>query len=841
MKIRQLLIFILLLTPILLFGNESEEGSKTLVDIFKEFQFSFIIVIIVIIVAAFWFLPIREWYRLAVTERLDIDLNEIMRLKGVPIEEIIYILKKSKEEGLGINSHDIEKHLLQKIDSKKLIELLRISQRESLGISIKDLKTIFLEKIDEQHIIDVLIKAKKYEISLEFKDIEDLYVHHFNINQYVDALIRNKAFNLELSKDDIKHLFYERIDIDRFFAIAVKAKNGGLVLSYQKLLTLFYGKGELEQVLEVLIDFNRNGINLSLVAIEELSFVRMKLAKLSSLLIDSNTATLKLLGKHYPTTDFKVLQNVANTFYNEGIIGLERSIAASLPVMTSVGETVEQLLDHESLAFKINLEHLKDLALIDQHFDDALESWLLLRQNNLKFEIKFLRTLLAQKINVIHYAEAKLLCHTEKLQFPLDDFTTEEIARIDIPSFIYAYTELLKNNWKFKNCELYKIAVTNIDIKTLIKLLLDFKTKNVDIPIESISNLLSDRIDIIKVVEIYGKLCINVTDTSLEELQELSMKRIDIVNLAEAIILLKDNGENITINDLKAYNLAKIDPVAIITNYLELRKLNNTLTIKQFVANKLNSKDIIEIHKAYQLVSSIIEVIGLQQLIDHKVAGGSPLTVVQAIRTAAKANVEISFALASKIDLSDNLSKVIEKATKAESFFLSPVITKTKDDIQLVLKVKVAATINLTNYLSGFGSEMLLDKVKESLQTVIGNYDNRQMVLAQLATVAKQTEKQILENEAFVNSSEYTLHLISIIDTTIGKDLSSELKVKEAEDNKRIALANKYIAPEPAKVEHIHHEITDDNKNIVETLTEERTERRTERRVEQKKDNADTH
>ena len=111
----------------------------------------------------------------------------------------------------------------------------------------------------------------------------------------------------------------------------------------------------------------------------------------------------------------------------------------------------------------------------------------------------------------------------------------------------------------------------------------------------------------------------------------------------------------------------------------------------------------IEAHKAG--LSSITR----DELEAHYLAGGHVERVVHALVSAAKANIELDFKMASAIDLAGrNVYEAVQMSVNPKVIDTPPVTAVAKDGIQLIAKARVTVRANIRQLVGGAGEDTIL-------------------------------------------------------------------------------------------------------------------------------------
>lgn len=187
----------------------------------------------------------------------------------------------------------------------------------------------------------------------------------------------------------------------------------------------------------------------------------------------------------------------------------------------------------------------------------------------------------------------------------------------------------------------------------------------------------------------------------------------------------------------------------------------------------------IEAHKAG------LSEIKRDELEAHYLAGGHVEKVVHALVSANKANIELSFQMATAIDLAGrDVLEAVQMSVNPKVIDTPPVAAVAKDGIQLIAKARVTVRASIKQLVGGAGEETVLARVGEGIVSSIGSADSHKAVLENPDSISKVVlEKGLDAGTAFEILS------IDIADVDIGKNIGAQLQMDQAEADKNIAQA----------------------------------------------------
>lgn len=187
----------------------------------------------------------------------------------------------------------------------------------------------------------------------------------------------------------------------------------------------------------------------------------------------------------------------------------------------------------------------------------------------------------------------------------------------------------------------------------------------------------------------------------------------------------------------------------------------------------------IEAHKAG------LKSITRDELEAHFLAGGHVEKVVHALVSASKANIDLSFQMATAIDLAGrDVFNAVQMSVNPKVIDTPPVAAVAKDGIQLIAKARVTVRANIKQLVGGAGEETILARVGEGIVSSIGSSDSHKSVLANPDSISKLVLRKGLDA-----GTAFEILSIDIADIDIGKNIGAVLQMDQAQADKNIAQA----------------------------------------------------
>ena len=169
----------------------------------------------------------------------------------------------------------------------------------------------------------------------------------------------------------------------------------------------------------------------------------------------------------------------------------------------------------------------------------------------------------------------------------------------------------------------------------------------------------------------------------------------------------------------------------------------------------------------------------------HYLAGGHVEQVIHALVSANKANIDLSFQMATAIDLAGrDVLEAVQMSVNPKVINTPPVTAVAKDGIQLIALARVTVRASIKQLVGGAGEETVLARVGEGIVSSIGSSRSHKEVLENPDNISKMVlEKGLDAGTAFEILS------IDVADIDIGKNIGAVLQMDQANADKNIAQA----------------------------------------------------
>lgn len=190
-------------------------------------------------------------------------------------------------------------------------------------------------------------------------------------------------------------------------------------------------------------------------------------------------------------------------------------------------------------------------------------------------------------------------------------------------------------------------------------------------------------------------------------------------------------------------------------------------------------RSMIEAHKAG--LGSIVR----DEVEAHYLAGGHVEQVIHALVSASKANIELSFQMATAIDLAGReVLEAVQMSVNPKVINTPPVTAVAKDGIQLIALARVTVRANIKQLVGGAGEETVLARVGEGIVSSIGSSRSHKEVLENPDNISKMVLDKGLDA-----GTAFEILSIDVADIDIGKNIGAVLQMDQANADKNIAQA----------------------------------------------------
>lgn len=169
----------------------------------------------------------------------------------------------------------------------------------------------------------------------------------------------------------------------------------------------------------------------------------------------------------------------------------------------------------------------------------------------------------------------------------------------------------------------------------------------------------------------------------------------------------------------------------------------------------------------------------------HYLAKGNINTVINALISADKANIDLDFKLATAIDLAGrDVYQAVHDSVNPKVIQGAPVTAVAKDGIQLIVKSLITVRADIHRLVGGAGEATILARIGEGIVSTIGSATSHKSVLENPDNISKAVLEKGLDS-----GTAYTIMSIDIADIDIGANVGAKLAADQAEADLKVARA----------------------------------------------------
>jgi uncharacterized protein YqfA (UPF0365 family) len=169
----------------------------------------------------------------------------------------------------------------------------------------------------------------------------------------------------------------------------------------------------------------------------------------------------------------------------------------------------------------------------------------------------------------------------------------------------------------------------------------------------------------------------------------------------------------------------------------------------------------------------------------HYLAGGNVVKVINALISADKANLGLTFERATAIDLAGRDVLDAVKMSVIPKVIETPLVSGVaKDGIQLKAIARITVRANIERLVGGAGEATILARVGEGIVATIGASDSHKHVLENPDRISKSVLSKGLDS-----GTAFEILSIDIADVDVGTNIGAKLQTDQAEADLKIARA----------------------------------------------------
>ncbi len=169
----------------------------------------------------------------------------------------------------------------------------------------------------------------------------------------------------------------------------------------------------------------------------------------------------------------------------------------------------------------------------------------------------------------------------------------------------------------------------------------------------------------------------------------------------------------------------------------------------------------------------------------HYLAGGNVPSVIKALISADKANIQLEFKQATAIDLAGrDVFEAVQISVNPKVINTPNVAAVAQDGIQLIAKARVTVRANIQQLVGGAGEDTILARVGEGIVTSIGSAATHKEVLENPDKISKLVLQRGLDA-----GTAFEILSIDIADVDVGTNIGAKLQIDQANADLKVAEA----------------------------------------------------
>ena len=177
--------------------------------------------------------------------------------------------------------------------------------------------------------------------------------------------------------------------------------------------------------------------------------------------------------------------------------------------------------------------------------------------------------------------------------------------------------------------------------------------------------------------------------------------------------------------------------------------------------------------------------IDTSQLEAHYLAGGHVQQVINALISADKADIDLTFERATAIDLAGrDVFEAVQLSVNPKVIETPPISAIAKDGIQLRAIARVTVRANIERLVGGAGEETIIARVGEGIVSTIGSSKTIAAVLENPDLISKAVLAGGLDA-----GTAFEILSIDIADVDVGENIGAKLQTDQAEADLQVARA----------------------------------------------------
>ncbi|MFZ2960875.1 MAG: flotillin-like protein FloA [Candidatus Ozemobacteraceae bacterium] len=177
--------------------------------------------------------------------------------------------------------------------------------------------------------------------------------------------------------------------------------------------------------------------------------------------------------------------------------------------------------------------------------------------------------------------------------------------------------------------------------------------------------------------------------------------------------------------------------------------------------------------------------IQIDRLEAHFLSGGDVMRVIEALISAARAQINLTFERACAIDLAGrDVLEAVRMRVEPRVISTGECSGIAKNGIEVIVKAKITVRANLDTMVGGAGEETILARVGESIVAAIGAAETHIQIQTKPDLITQQIMKSGLDSR-----TAFEILSVDIADVDPGRNVGAMLQTDQAEADKKVGQA----------------------------------------------------
>ncbi|HNV70291.1 MAG TPA: flotillin-like protein FloA [Candidatus Ozemobacteraceae bacterium] len=175
----------------------------------------------------------------------------------------------------------------------------------------------------------------------------------------------------------------------------------------------------------------------------------------------------------------------------------------------------------------------------------------------------------------------------------------------------------------------------------------------------------------------------------------------------------------------------------------------------------------------------------LDRLEAHYLSGGNIALVVDALISAARAHINLTFERAAAIDLAGrDVYDAVRMSVEPRVISTGEISGIARNGVEVIAKAKITVRANLATMVGGAGEETILARVGEGIVSAIGSAETHLAILKKPELIT-----QCIMEAGLDSNTAFEIVSIDIADIDVGRNIGAMLQNQQAEADKKVAQA----------------------------------------------------